>query len=135
MSEKQLYEMMVIIKPDLGEKKTKEALATLQSTLEEHGGETSHTDDWGKRRLAYTISGHEEGYYHISYFTMPGEKIAALEHDLKLLQPIMRHIVLKFPKNLTLEEYLEETGRISSIQATLEAEEEKIKEEKKSKRR
>lgn len=129
-----LYEMMVILKPDLGEKGTKEALAELQKTLGEHKAEISHVDDWGKRQLAYEIKGYGEGYYHISYFTMPQESIDTLEKDLLLMQNLMRHIILKFPKNLTLEEYLEETGRVSSLQADMEAAELKAKEEKKNKK-
>lgn len=122
------YEMMVIVKPDLTLKATKEALATVRNFITEAGGSINHEDIWEKRDLAYMIKGYDEGYYTIMYFSVSPDKLAEIKAELDLEPQILRRMIIKFPTNLTMEEYLDESARVSEAEDVLQ-EEARIKRE------
>lgn len=123
MADKNLlqYEMMVMYKPDLTQKATKEALQTTRDFIAEAGGKINHEDIWEKRDMAYLIKGYGEAYYVVFYFTMGADKLAELKADLDLEQTILRKMVIKFPTSLTLDGYLEESKRTLAEEEVLEA--------------
>lgn len=129
------YEMMVMLKPDLTQKATKDALKTVREMIAEAGGSINHEDLWEKRDLAYSIKGYDEAYYVIMYFTLDPSKLADLKADLDLEQPILRKMVIKFPNSLTLQGYLEETKRIATAEEAIQAERAKEQEAREEKAR
>lgn len=135
MADKHLlqYEMMVILKPDLTQKATKEALQSVRDLIAEAKGSINHEDIWEKRDLAYGIKKYTEGYYAVFYFNLDSAELAGLEADLDLEQQILRRLIIKFPQNLTLDGYLEETKRVQIEEEAIQAEKEKEKEAKEAK--
>jgi small subunit ribosomal protein S6 len=49
----------------------------------------------GRRRLAYPIQRFHEGIYQITNFSLLPEKVADLEHQLRLDEDVLRHLVIK----------------------------------------
>lgn len=138
MSEsKKTYEVMVIIKPELNQKQTDDALSRIRKYFTEAKGTIDHEDVWGKRELAYLIKGHSEGYYAIFYVTMSPDKITEVKKELDLETALIRKLIVTFPSNLTISNYLSEAKKVDAKIA--EEEEVKQKErdelEKKSKAR
>ncbi len=121
------YELMVILKPDLTEKKTNELLERVRTLIKEEGGSINHEDLWGKREFRYLMKKHEEGYYAIFYFMMEKASTKALVEELALEQEIIRKLLVAFEKSYTLEEYLEETKIISEKEDVIEKEKEEKK--------
>lgn len=100
------YELMFILSPTLNESKRDASIQLVDKLLKENNAEVFHVDDWGKRELAYTIKGHNEGYYVIYYFNAPnGHFLSELEEDLKLDQGVLRHLVLKRSDSFEIKDF------------------------------
>jgi ribosomal protein S6 len=67
-----IYETMYILRPDLGEEMTDQAIAKYQTILRDQGAENIETQHRGKRRLAYEIGKHRDGVYVQMNYTAPG---------------------------------------------------------------
>ena len=82
------YEIVAVLRPDLDEEGLGGALDRIKQRIVEHGGSITSMDRWGKRRLAYPIQKHRDGYYTLFVFTLdpghitPLRKIVALNEEL-----------------------------------------------------
>jgi small subunit ribosomal protein S6 len=88
------YELVVIIHPDLDDEATNGALDRIKDWITKSGGSIESVDSWGKRHMAYEIQKQNEGIYFLLKTTMPPEFIADLERDLKILEPVMRYLIV-----------------------------------------
>jgi small subunit ribosomal protein S6 len=93
------YEMMVLIDPFLEETDTQAMVEKAQEQIKRRGGNITHVDPWGKRRLAYPINKKLEGYYILISFDgeLEGAAIAEAERTLRLDEKIMRVMVTRIP--------------------------------------
>jgi small subunit ribosomal protein S6 len=93
MTEKNKYELMVIIKPLLPENVRMGVESKIIETLEASEGKVLKTDVWGKRHLAYRMKKHTEGYYIVYEFETTPAEIANIEKALKLNKDILRYLL------------------------------------------
>ncbi len=89
------YEVGFIIHPDLEDEETNAMIEKIKGWIVETGGEVTDVDIWGRRRLAYPIQHHQEGFYVFMQANMPPTAIARLERNLRIAEPVMRHIVVR----------------------------------------
>lgn len=87
------YEMMILVNPDLED--PKEEVSNVEEVVRSLGGELSKTDIWGRKRLAYPIDKHMEGFYAVSYFKMDQVQMKELERLLKLRPEVWRHLIVR----------------------------------------
>lgn len=92
------YELMVILKPLLPEDIRSGIQKRIEKYVKENNGEISATDVWGKRHLAYPIKKHEEGYYIVYNLTLNSESSDKFQRELKLMNDILRFILVKLEK-------------------------------------
>jgi small subunit ribosomal protein S6 len=90
-----IYETMYILRPDLGEELTDQAINKYQTILRDHGAELLETQHRGKRRLAYEIQKHREGVYVQMNYQAPGTAIAVLERAMRLNEDVIRYLTVK----------------------------------------
>ena len=57
-----VYEILFIADPNLGEPEVEALTATVQGFVEKEGGTIQKVEKWGKKRLAYIVGKHREGY-------------------------------------------------------------------------
>ena len=88
------YELTVIIHPDLDDEAIEQALGKIKEWITASGGKIEKIDNWGKRRLAYEIQKQNEGVYFLHYVSMPATAIAELERNLRILEPVMRYLIV-----------------------------------------
>ncbi len=88
------YEIMVVINPDLSEDEVKKTTDNVVNIIKDNNGELIDIDRWGKRRLAYPINKKKEAYYYVIYFKLDSEKIIELEKKYKLMENILRHLII-----------------------------------------
>ena len=69
-------------------------LSEIRNILERAGTEILSMKKWDERQLAYKVKGHNRGTYILSYFRAESSKIAGIERDVKLSEPIMRVLIL-----------------------------------------
>ena len=88
------YETIFILNPNLSEEDT-EALVEKFKSLIESAGEIETLDQWGKRRLAYSINDFNEGYYVFISFSAEPTFIQELERNYRITDGVIRSLVVK----------------------------------------
>ena len=89
------YELVYIVRPTVDE----QALAAVNERVDKmiagNGGEITHRDDWGKRRLAYPIAKFNEGFYTVLQLNLPPGNVRELERSLRLTEQVLRYLVVR----------------------------------------
>ena len=88
------YETLFVIDPDLTEEAT-HALVEKFTSLIAANGEIESTDEWGKKKLAYSINDKTEGYYVLVNFKSEGTLPSELERIFGITEGILRSIVIR----------------------------------------
>jgi len=96
--QKRLYEGMYILNASLSEDAQKKALSRITDLIEEHGGEIHKVHDQGRKKLAYEINGHKQGYYYVLYFSVIPSAIAEMWKEYHLNEDLIRFITLQAEK-------------------------------------
>ena len=100
MTDRRQYELMYVVAPTVGE----DDVGLLHTQIEEivtgGGGQIDKTDNWGRRRLAYEINRHNEGTYMLVLMTAPGGLIRELDRRLKVIDDVLRHLVVRVDEDL-----------------------------------
>lgn len=100
-----LYEGMYIISATLSDDARHKALDRIQTGITSRGGEIKKIHEQGRRRLAYEVEGHREGYYYILYFTAPTAALSDLWQEYHLNEDLVRFITLRAEKVLEKIEF------------------------------
>ena len=90
------YEVMYIIDTALEDQARNDIIARFSGLVEQNGGTVDRVDEWGKRRLAYTINYKTEGYYVLMYIQAPADLPRELERNLQISESILRYLVIRF---------------------------------------
>lgn len=88
------YELVFILKPDLGEEATASIVEKFKTLISENGT-IEAVDEWGKRRLAYPIDDQPEGYYVQINFNADNVFPTELYRQLKITDGVLRSLVVK----------------------------------------
>ena len=89
------FELVFITAPTLSEDDLAVVLKKFKKNLTEFGGKLIHEYVWGRRRLAYEISGNDFGVYHAWYFTGTGETVNELQRQFGYSDDVLRHQIMK----------------------------------------
>jgi small subunit ribosomal protein S6 len=87
------YELMLVLRPDTADDRVQQILDRTTRGIAAADGQVIKVSPWGRRRLAYPISGQREGSYFIVVFEAPGAAIDELERSLNITEEVMRHLV------------------------------------------
>ncbi|MEN9233665.1 MAG: 30S ribosomal protein S6 [Gloeomargarita sp. DG02_4_bins_56] len=91
---KPFYETMYILRPDLGDELTQQAIEKFKTTLSELGGEEIQVLNRGRRRLAYPIQKFSDGIYiQLNYFGN-SNTVAAFERAMRLSEDVIRYLTI-----------------------------------------
>jgi small subunit ribosomal protein S6 len=95
-----LYELGVIIDPEVEPESETAALERLQAIITDAGGSLVEQNAWGRRQLAYPIRKKNFGVYHFWKFEVGGEVIDKLTFELRTNDAVMRSLVLNLDTEL-----------------------------------
>ena len=95
-----LYELGVIIDPEVDPESETAALERLQAIITDAGGSLVEQNTWGRRQLAYPIRKKNFGVYHFWKFEVGGEIIDKLIFELRTNDAVMRSLVLNLDTEL-----------------------------------
>lgn len=87
------YEIGFIIDPEATEEDVKKVIDSVVEIIKKANGNIENVDEWGRRRLAYPIKGHNEGIYTFITTDMEGTAFFEIERRLKLSEKVMRFII------------------------------------------
>lgn len=105
--QKSKYELMTIIVPDLSQEDIEKQLKKIRGQIKDLKGEIYHEDLWDVRDLAYEIKKHDKGFYIVFYFTFEPVNIAELEKELLLDAKVLRHLIVKSPREYKIKNIAE----------------------------
>lgn len=88
------YELAVLFHPDL-EIDLEKAEAQIAKLVKDVDGKITATDNWGKRKLAYKIAGHEHAVYVFYTVEMPGAGVKTLNDALNITDEVIRFLITK----------------------------------------
>lgn len=94
MANKNKYEALFVINPDLDEENTKAVVEKFKNLIET-SAELENIDEWGKRKLAYKIKDKTEGYYVLVNFSAESDFPRELERIFKITDEIIRYLIIK----------------------------------------
>lgn len=100
-----LYEGMYIVSATLSEDARNKALEKIQKGITSHKGEILKVHDQGRKRLAYEVDGHREGYYYLIYFNVDPTAINDLWQEYHLNEDLIRFITLRTDKVMEKVEF------------------------------
>ncbi len=88
------YEIAVLYHPDL-EVDLSKAEEKVAKIITGNGGKITKTDNWGKRKLAYTIKKQEYAVYVYYTVDIPGEGVKKVESTLNITDEVVRYLIVR----------------------------------------
>jgi small subunit ribosomal protein S6 len=95
-----VYEILFIADPNLGEPEVDALAAQVQGYVEKDGGKIQKLEKWGKKRLAYVVGRHREGYYVLLVVEGQGGLVKEVERRLKVTDGIVRFLTVRVDEEL-----------------------------------
>lgn len=88
------YEIAVLYHPDL-EVDLSKAEQKIKKLVTDNGGKVVSEDNWGKRKLAYSIAGNEHAVYVFYTVELPGANVAKVENTLNITDEVIRFLITR----------------------------------------
>jgi small subunit ribosomal protein S6 len=87
------------MKPEASEAEVAELQAQVESIIARVGGSLEKTDLWGRRKLAYDIGKHKEGFYVLHVIAGSGELMKEIDRRLRNTEGLLRHLVVRIDES------------------------------------
>lgn len=88
------YELTVVVHPDL-EADLDKALTKVKALITDNGGEITKEDNWGKKRLAYSIKKQDFGVYVYFEANLPAAAPLKISNVLNITDEVLRYLLVK----------------------------------------
>src|SRR6267154_6471146 len=88
------YEIAILYDPDL-EIDLEKATTRVEKIFTDNGVKIINADNWGKRKLMYSIKKHDMGIYVFYTVEMPGANVQKLESVLNITDEVIRFLITK----------------------------------------
>ena len=92
------YETVFILTPVLSDEQMKEAVNKFTGVLAEAGAEVISHENWGLKKLAYSIDKKSTGFYELVEFKAAPEAIKKLEVAFRRDERVLRFLIVKMEK-------------------------------------
>lgn len=88
------YELAVLYHPDL-EIDLEKASGQVEKLVTTAGGKIVETDNWGKRKTAYKVNGHEHAVYVFYTLELPAQGVRQINDALNISDEVIRFLITK----------------------------------------
>lgn len=88
------YELAVLYHPDL-EIDIDKAAEKVKKIVTDNDGKITAEDNWGKRKMAYKIKGHDHAVYVFYTVELPAQSVRKVEATLNITDEIIRFLITK----------------------------------------
>ena len=121
------YELIYIVNSNVERKKVDQVMKEIGDRLEKAGSKLINHTVWGKKKLAYPISGNTYGTYILAHYNGgDNEKLSEFDSWLKLSGLTIRHMIVKLDKEPeVVESLLQEEAEEGTNKDKLEEKENK----------
>lgn len=88
------YELAILYDPDL-EIDLDTPAKKVKAIVTDNGGKITGEDNWGKRKLAYNIKGHDHAVYVFYTAEIEGKNVSKIEKTLNITDEVIRFLIVK----------------------------------------
>ena len=89
------YEIMFIVNPNSAEEEIDKINTQLEGIITSGGGKIEKVEKMGKRRLAYDIGQHREGFYVLFVIGANGGIVKECERRLRVMDAVIKYITVR----------------------------------------
>ena len=89
------YEIMFIVNPTVAEEEIDKINSQIEGIVTSGGGTIEKIEKMGKRRLAYEVDKHREGYYVLFVIVANGDIVKECERRLRVMDPVIKYITVR----------------------------------------
>jgi small subunit ribosomal protein S6 len=86
------YEIAVLFDPQL-EIDLSKPMAKIEKIISDNKGKVAKADNWGKKKLAYTINKQDHAVYVFYTVEIPAENVAKVESTLNITDEVIRYLI------------------------------------------
>jgi len=117
------YELGFILNPEVSEDEIRALLDRIDQIVANYGGQIVKVNHWGRRRLAYPIERHRDGYYIFIDSILTPETVAEIERTLRVSEIVFRHMMKRRdPKAVQKEREARAAAAVAQAEAAIQAE-------------
>jgi small subunit ribosomal protein S6 len=95
------YESIFIINPELDESETNNVIEGVKATIESSGSKILKVDLWGRKKLAYKVKRHNDGYFVLLVFESNPDFVRQLSTYYQITELIIKYMTVSFEGDLT----------------------------------
>lgn len=129
------YETTYITRTDISDEALKAFGEKLAGIIAAYGGEVVLTEDWGKRKLAYTIQKEARGHYTYLVYTGKPGIVAEIERNLRINESVLRFLSVNLEKEFDGEAFRKQRADQQAAAKKREEEREARREERMAERK
>lgn len=96
------YETVFILTPVLSDAQMKDAVEKFKNVLKDNDAEIINEENWGLKKLAYTIQHKTTGFYQLLEFKAEPSVISKLETEYKRDEKVMRFLTVALDKHAVI---------------------------------
>src|SRR5262245_55163551 len=89
------YEIMFIVNPNASEEEIDKINGQIETIITSGGGSIEKIEKMGKRRLAYEVDKHREGFYVLFVISANGDIIKECERRLRVIDAVIKYITVR----------------------------------------
>lgn len=94
------YETIFILNPESATEVVDRVAGRCQDVISKLEGKLLRAENWGKRRLAYTVRKHPKGIFiYLRYLGYEG-MVHELERNLRMLDPVIKYLTVKIDEDV-----------------------------------
>lgn len=116
------YEKVMILDPNIDDNAVNETIDRVKNVIVSKGGEIFKTDNWGRRKMAYELNKHQKGNYVLLFFKSPPDTILELENLSKVVDPIIKFMVVRIVKKKQIDKMLKSVADAQAKESTASSE-------------
>ncbi|MGD0695199.1 MAG: 30S ribosomal protein S6 [Terriglobia bacterium] len=89
------YEVIFIVRPDVEEEDLNKLITQMEGVVAGAGGKIEKTEKMGRRRLAYRVGRHQEGFYVLFVLEGTGDTVKELERRLGVTDAVIKFLAVR----------------------------------------
>ncbi len=99
------YETVFVTKPELSDEGLKALHEKLKGIMSLHKGEFVFSEDWGKRKLAYSIQKETRGHYTYMVYSGQDNVVQEIERNLRISEHVLRFLTVNLAEEFDPEAF------------------------------
>lgn len=130
ISTREGYETTFITRSELSDDALKALSDRLGEIVSTYKGEVVLREDWGKRRLAYSIKKESRGHYTYLVYTGQGDIVHEIERNLRLQDHVLRFLTVNLGKDFEASKFQKQRSDLQAAAKRREEERDARREER-----